>query len=128
MQGVRDYIKFLKRGYGRTTHLVSIDIRNGRMDRETAADLVAKYDGVRPAALDLFLEFLGIDENRFMELIEPHVVAPHVMPSCEQCQTCRPNKLVPDFDRWPRVTGDADRDRRLNETVGRALAEMPLRP
>ena len=37
MQGVRDYIKYLKRGYGRTAHLVSIDIRNGRIDRETRA-------------------------------------------------------------------------------------------
>ena len=36
MQGVRDYIKYLKRGFGRTTHLVSIDIRNGRKTRDEA--------------------------------------------------------------------------------------------
>lgn len=124
MQGVRDYIKFLKRGYGRTTHLVSIDIRNGRMDRATAADLVRKYDGVRPAALDPFLEFLGIDEQRFMDIVEPHVVSPHVMPSCEECQKCKPNKLVPDFDKWPRITGDPARDARLDETVRRTLGEI----
>ena len=33
MQGVRDYIKFLKRGFGRTAHLTSIDIRNNRLSR-----------------------------------------------------------------------------------------------
>ena len=31
MQGVRDYIKFIKRGYSRTTHLVSLDLRNKRI-------------------------------------------------------------------------------------------------
>ena len=34
MQGSRDFIKYLKRGYGRTTHLASIDIRNNRLKRE----------------------------------------------------------------------------------------------
>src|SRR6185369_10240658 len=33
MQGARDYIKFLKRGYGRTAHLTSIDVREGRISR-----------------------------------------------------------------------------------------------
>ncbi|MFH1437909.1 MAG: hypothetical protein ABIJ56_19535, partial [Pseudomonadota bacterium] len=31
---VRDYLKFTKRGYARTTHLASIDVRNGRISRE----------------------------------------------------------------------------------------------
>ena len=34
MQGVRDYIKFIKRGYSRATHLVSLDLRNGRVDKK----------------------------------------------------------------------------------------------
>src|SRR5687768_18267196 len=33
-QGVRDYCKVIKRGFGRTNHLVNIDIRNKRMTRE----------------------------------------------------------------------------------------------
>ena len=28
MQGIRDYIKYIKRGSGRTAHLSAIDIRN----------------------------------------------------------------------------------------------------
>jgi len=111
MQGVRDYLKYLKRGFGRTAHVCSIDIRNRRLDRATGADLVAKYDGVRPAALDLFLEFLGLDEERFMQLVEPHVVAPHAMPSCEDCNRRRPNRTVWDFEQWPRIAGDPVKDK-----------------
>ena len=58
MQGVRDYIKFIKRGFGRTSHLVSIDIRNNRLDREKALDLVKIYDGKKPRALETFLKIL----------------------------------------------------------------------
>ena len=42
MQGVRDYLKFLKRGVGRTNHLVGIDIRNKRMTRERAINIIKK--------------------------------------------------------------------------------------
>jgi len=87
MQGVRDYIKFLKRGYGRTSHLASIDIRNGRMDRQTAAEMIAAHDGRRPASLDVFLEYAGIDEARFMEIVARHVVAPWAEPDLIQIQT-----------------------------------------
>lgn len=80
MQGVRDYIKYLKRGFGRTAHLASIDIRNHRLLREEGIRLVKEYDGKRPAALDLFLDILGITEEHFMEIIAKHVVAPHEMP------------------------------------------------
>jgi N-acetyl sugar amidotransferase len=110
MQGVRDYIKFLKRGFGRTTHLASIDIRNGRKTREEGEALVREYDGKRPAALDLFLEYLGISEERFLDLVEPHVVAPHVMPSCEDCRRNRTNHVPHDFDKWPRASGARIRD------------------
>jgi N-acetyl sugar amidotransferase len=78
MQGVRDYIKFLKRGYGRTAHLTSIDIRNGRLDRDTAAALVEEYDGRRPASVDLFLKYVGLTEAEFLELTMQHVVSPWV--------------------------------------------------
>jgi len=80
MQGVRDYIKFLKRGFGRTAHLASIDIRNGRLSREEGLELMQKYDGRRPAALDRFLRILDMDEKQFMDIVQKHVVAPNEMP------------------------------------------------
>ena len=33
MQGIRDYIKYIKRGSGRTAHLSAIDIRNDRVGK-----------------------------------------------------------------------------------------------
>jgi N-acetyl sugar amidotransferase len=76
MQGVRDYLKYLKRGYGRTAHLTSLDIRHKRMTRQEADALVRQYDGKRPASLDLFLDAVGIDEEEFMEIAMTHVVSP----------------------------------------------------
>lgn len=95
MQGVRDYIKYLKRGFGRTAHLASIDIRNGRLSREEGLEMREKYDGRRPAALDRFLNILEIDEKEFMDIVGKHVVAPHVMPDIAEIP--RVNKEPDDF-------------------------------
>ncbi len=103
MQGVRDYLKYLKRGFGRTTHLVSIDIRNGRKTREEGAALVAEYDGKRPGSLDLFLDFLGIDEETLMKLVEPHIVAPQQPLDVEWAQSHRMNQKPWDADQWSRT-------------------------
>ena len=48
MQGVRDYIKYIKRGYTRPTHLASIDIRNGRMNRDEGLNQLREYEGKKP--------------------------------------------------------------------------------
>ena len=106
MQGVRDWIKYLKRGFGRTTHLASIDIRNGRLSRDDGQRLVEGYDGRRPHALDAFLHYLGISEERFLSMIEPHVVAPHTMKSCSECQACKSDWKPADFDKMPMVNGN----------------------
>ena len=76
MQGVRDYIKFIKRGYGRTAHLASIDVRNDRLTRDEGLRLVAEYDGKRPASLDLFLEYSGLNEDEFHRIAMSHRVEP----------------------------------------------------
>lgn len=77
MQGVRDYLRFLKRGYGRTAHLTSIDVRNGRLSRPEAEKLTDQADGRRPASLDVFLQYVGISEEEFLETALTHVVSPH---------------------------------------------------
>tara|TARA_B100001057_G_scaffold484275_1_gene562162 strand:- start:5722 stop:6855 length:1134 start_codon:yes stop_codon:yes gene_type:complete len=81
MQGMRDYIKYLKRGFGRTAHLTSIDIRNERLDRETALDLCKKFDGKKPVVLEIFLKTLKISEEEFMNIVSRHVVEPFEMPN-----------------------------------------------
>lgn len=75
-QGIRDYCKYLKRGYGRTAHLVSIDIRNNRLSREKGLELAEKFDGKRPASLDRFLEILQITEEEFYKILSKHQVDP----------------------------------------------------
>lgn len=106
MQGVRDYLKFMKRGFGRTTHLTSIDIRNGRMDREQALELVKEYDGKRPGSLDIFLRYVGLTEGEFLDIMAPHAVPPHEMPTAEQIATIRMNREPWDFEQWPQIVGD----------------------
>lgn len=75
--GIRDYMKYIKRGFGRTTHMASIDIREGRKTREEGMRLVMENDGKRPASLDLFLELLGITEEEFLDTLMKQAVAPY---------------------------------------------------
>ena len=98
MQGVRDYIKFIKRGYSRPSHLVALDVRNGRMAKEDGAQLVADYEGRRPPSLDLFLEFVGLTEAEFLEIAMSHQVTPYV----HDPGSTLPGARMPDFDRWSR--------------------------
>jgi hypothetical protein len=77
VQGVRDYLKFVKRGYGRTTHLASIDVRNGRLEREEGLQIALGYDGKRPASLDRFLGYVGISEKEFNRIAQAQAVTPY---------------------------------------------------
>jgi len=99
MQGIRDYLKFIKRGFGRTNHLANIEIRNGRMSREYGEKLANKFDGKRPASLDIFLEYLQLTEEEFLEVAISHQVDP---------QRFQPNQVenapeLHDMDKWDRT-------------------------
>lgn len=98
LQGVRDYIKYVKRGYTRPSHLVSLDIRNHRLDRQQALDLIAVSEGKRPPSLDLFLDHIGLSEGEFLEIAMSHGVSPY------QHDPARvvPGRKVHDYDTWPR--------------------------
>lgn len=98
MQGMRDYIKYLKRGFGRTAHLTSIDIRNGRIDRKTALDLCEKFDGKKPVVLKIFLKMLNLSEDEFMNIVSRHVVEPFEMPKKEQIK--KNNTLLDGLDNF----------------------------
>ncbi len=103
MQGVRDYLKYLKRGVGRTNHLASIDIRYGRLSREEGKSLEDEYDGRRPAALDIFLKAVDMSEDEFLDLARNHVVAPRELPSNEELKQNRTNRIPWDFDQWSKI-------------------------
>ena len=76
MQGMRDFLKYSKRGYARTTHLASIEIRNGRMTRDEGDKLVSEFEGKRPYSLDLFLDFLEISETELFSILESKKIDP----------------------------------------------------
>ena len=101
MQGVRDYIKYIKRGFTRPTHLASIDIRNQRMTREEGLDMLNEYEGKRPPSLDLFLKFVGITEEEFLKIAMSHGVAPHK----HDPALIVPGSKLHDFDLWSKDGG-----------------------
>lgn len=76
MQGMRDFLKYSKRGYARTTHLTSIDIRNGKISREEALAKVSEFEGKRPYSLELFLDFLDLSEGELISILSTQVVDP----------------------------------------------------
>jgi len=100
MQGIRDYIKFVKRGFGRTSHLVSIDIRNNRMSREEGEKLVKENDGKRPKSLDGFLDMLNLTDEEFYKIVFKHVVAPHEPESIPKLMSKKNNFIPDDINRW----------------------------
>ena len=77
MTGIRDYLKFIKRGYARVSHLTSLDIRNKRLTRKEAEKMVKEYEGKRPETLNLFIKMLGISETEFMRVALSHAVSPY---------------------------------------------------
>jgi N-acetyl sugar amidotransferase len=97
LTGVRDYLKYIKRGFARATHLTSIDIRHGRMTREKAIELVKQFEGKRPASLDYFLKIMDMTEDEFMDIALKHVIKPHEFKKEE----IKPGKKLWDQDLWP---------------------------
>lgn len=64
--GIHDYLKFIKIGYGRATDHACKDIRAGVMTREEGIEMVKKYDHVKPYRdLNRWLEYVGMSEEEF---------------------------------------------------------------
>jgi len=102
MQGVRDYIKYIKRGYTRPTHLMSIDIRHERMKRDEALELIKKYEGKKPKSLEIFLNFIGLTEKEFFDIAMSHQVSPWKF---DMESTKNESKRMEDFDAWYKGDG-----------------------
>ena len=76
MQGVRDYIKYIKRGYSRPSHLSALDLRAGKISKSEAIDTIKTYEGKKPPSLEIFLGFIGLTEEEFYEVAMQHMVEP----------------------------------------------------
>ena len=96
LTGVRDYIKYIKRGYARASHLTSLDIRNNRLTRKEAEKLVEEYEGKRPESLDLFLKMIDMSEEEFMQIASRHAINPYKHDAGET----KRGRRLPDQDSW----------------------------
>lgn len=68
---LHDYLKFVKYGFGRTTDHVGIDIRNNRMTRQHAVELVKMYDGKYPHwGVQNFIEYSGMTKHEIDSVID----------------------------------------------------------
>jgi N-acetyl sugar amidotransferase len=63
--GIHDYLKYIKFGYGRATDHASKDIRAGRMTREEGIEMVRKHDHVKSSDLERWLEYVDMTEEEF---------------------------------------------------------------
>jgi N-acetyl sugar amidotransferase len=63
--GIHDYMKFIKFGYGRATDHVCKDIRSNLMTREQGIEIVKKMDHIKSKDLFRWLEYVGWDEKQF---------------------------------------------------------------
>lgn len=63
--GVHDYMKYIKFGYGRVHDHVSRDIRIGIMTRAEGVDLCRQYEAVVPGDLVRWLNYVGMTRTEF---------------------------------------------------------------
>jgi N-acetyl sugar amidotransferase len=71
--GLHDYLKYVKYGFGRASDHASIDIRNHRLSREEAVELVKQYDGKYPHyAVESFIEYSGMTKAEIDEVIDSY--------------------------------------------------------
>jgi hypothetical protein len=68
---IHQYFKVLKFGYGRATDHACEDIRNGRLTRDAAKDIVRRHDleDLTDDYVDDFCAFAGISRARFDEVM-----------------------------------------------------------
>jgi N-acetyl sugar amidotransferase len=68
--GIHDYMKFVKFGYGRATDHVCKDIRAGKMTREAGIEIIMKMDPIKSSDLWRWLDYVGWAESQFDEIAD----------------------------------------------------------
>ena len=68
--GLHDYLKFIKFGYGRASDHASKDIRAKLMDRKRGVGEVMKRDHIKSNDLKRWLEYVGWSEQKFDEVCD----------------------------------------------------------
>lgn len=63
--GIHDYLKYVKFGYGRATDHCCKDIRAGRMTRDEAVGIVRRMDHIKSKDIQRWLSYVGMTEEEF---------------------------------------------------------------
>lgn len=64
--GIHDYLKFVKLGYGRATDHSMKDIRAGLMTRKQGIEMIQRYDHIKPRRdLERWLHYVDLTEDEF---------------------------------------------------------------
>ncbi len=63
--GIHDYMKWIKFGYGRATDHTTKDIRSGIMTRKEGIEVIKKMDSVKPKDIYRWLKYVGWTEEEF---------------------------------------------------------------
>ena len=63
--GVHDYMKYIKFGYGRATDHACKDIRESKMTRNQGIDIVKRMDSKKPRDLKRWLNYVNMTESEF---------------------------------------------------------------
>jgi hypothetical protein len=58
--------------------------------------MLSKYEGKKPASLEIFLDMVGLTESEFFEIAKSHTVSPWKLNVFEQ----EMGEKLPDFDKW----------------------------
>jgi N-acetyl sugar amidotransferase len=95
LQGVRDYLRYIKRGYSRTCQRANIEIRRNRVSRQEGLKQI-EYDARKPASLGVILDFLGITEKEFIDIVYTHSISPWVYDP----KMAKDGPPLPDHEQW----------------------------
>ena len=76
MQGVRDYIKYIKRGYSRPSQMSAVDLRDGSINLVDAQKIIDDWECIEPFALNFLLEYLDMSSEEFYSLCTTHSISP----------------------------------------------------
>ena len=98
MQGTRDYIKYLKRGYGRVTQINAFNLRKGEKKIDQSDMENQLHDGKKPHSLKIFLEYMGMTEEEFNQTVSKMIIPP----TKSEFNKNEFSKKLNDFEEWYR--------------------------
>lgn len=101
LQGTRDYLRYMKRGYSRSNQRANAEIRQRGLSRDDALEM-SEYDSKIPASLETILEFLGIDEEEFNSIALSQTISPWEYDK----EGLEKGKKLPDQDYWDEELND----------------------